>query len=222
MGLLGLLLVGAGVYFTVRLRGAQFRHAGALIETPRRSFRPGHPDGVSSFRVFAVALGGRVRAGNIVGVAIAITLGGPGAVLWMWAVALFGMCMAVVENTLGQIYRKRDPDGDKRDYRSGSAFYMTKGLSARGAGVVFSVVMIVAFPVGSESVQANTLSTTVEAAFGVPTIVSGISVTVVAALVIFGGLRRITSFAEIVAPGVAGYAVSQAMIQGFKERSRNS
>ena len=135
MGLLGLLLVGAGVYFTVRLRGAQFRHAGALIEALRHSFRPGHPDGVPSFRVFAVGLGGRVGAGDIVGVAIANTLGGPGAVLWMWAVALFGMCTAVVENTLG---------------------------------------------------HANRLSTTVEAAFGVPTTVSGISVTVVAVLAIFG------------------------------------
>ncbi|MEM8620702.1 MAG: alanine/glycine:cation symporter family protein [Actinomycetota bacterium] len=256
VGLLGLLLSGAGVYFTIRLRGAQFRHVGALIEALRRSFRPDHADGVSSFRVFAVGLGGRVGAGNIVGVAIAITLGGPGAVFWMWAVALFGMCTAIVENTLGQIYRQRDPDGNKHDYRGGPAFYMTRGLGARWAGVVFSVVMIVAFPIGSASVQANTLSTTVEAAFGVPTVVSGIVATTVVAVLIFGGLRRITAFAEIVAPfmatiyllaglyvvainidrvpdvlsdivlgafglreaagGAAGYAVSQAMIQGFR------
>ncbi len=256
LGLLGLLLAGAGLYFTIRLRGAQIRRAGDLIDAIRNSFRPDHPDGVSSFRVFAVGLGGRIGAGNIVGVAIAITLGGPGAVFWMWVVALLGMCTAIVENTLGQIYRQRESRGGEHVYRGGPAFYMTKGLRARWAGVLFSIMMIIAFPIGIVSVQSNTLSTTVDAAFGVPQLLSGVIAAVVAGVLIFGGLRRITSFAEVVAPlmalgyliagayvvlvnveqvptvlgdivlgafglreaagGAVGYAISQAMIQGFR------
>lgn len=203
LGLLGLLLAGVGAYFTLRLHAPQFRHAGALLDSIRNSFRPDHPDGVSSFRVFAVGLGGRIGAGNIVGVAIAITLGGPGAIFWMWVVALLGMCTAIVENTLGQIYRQRESRGGEHVYRGGPAFYMARGLKARWAGVIFSIVMILAFPIGIVSVQSNTLSTTVDAAFGIPPLVSGVLTAVVAGIVIFGGLRRITSFAEIVAPLMA-------------------
>ncbi|MEO1055582.1 MAG: alanine/glycine:cation symporter family protein [Actinomycetota bacterium] len=203
LGVLGLLLGGAGIYFTLRLRGVQFRKPGAFIDALRHSFRPDHADGVSSFRVFAVGLGGRIGAGNIVGVAIAITLGGPGAVFWMWMVALLGMATAVIENTLGQIYRRREQRDGEHVYRGGPAFYMQHGLRARWAGVIFSIVMIIAFPIGIVSVQSNTLATTVDAAFGVPPLLSGIIAAAVAGLVIFGGVRRITSFAEIVAPMMA-------------------
>ncbi|MEM8620092.1 MAG: alanine/glycine:cation symporter family protein [Actinomycetota bacterium] len=212
LGVLGLMLAGAGIYLTLRLRGLQFRRPGAFVSALRHSFRPNHADGVSSFRVFAVGLGGRIGAGNVVGVAIAITLGGPGAVFWMWMVALLGMATAIVENTLGQIYRRREEREGAHVYRGGPAFYIQYGLGARWAGIIFSLVMIAAFPIGIVSVQSNTLSTTVDSAFGVPPLVSGLVAAFIAGLVIFGGVRRITSFAEIVAPLMAVAYISVGLV----------
>ncbi len=256
LGLLGLALAGVGLYLTVRMRGVQFANFRELISAMRHSFKPGHKDGLSSFRAFATGMGARVGAGNIVGVSIAITLGGPGAVFWMWVVAFLGMGTAVVENTLAQVYKRREFHGGEHVYRGGPAYYMTRGLNARWAGVAFSVVMILAFPIGIVSVQSNTVATAVDTGFGVPTWITGLLTVVVVAFVIFGGIRRISAVSEFIAPimaaayvlvgavvillnigdvptvladivlgafgmreavgGVAAYAVTQGIIQGFR------
>ena len=107
------LLVGAGIWFTVRTRAVQFRLFGLMLRTMLGS-RKGAEGGISSFQAFAVGLASRVGTGNIAGVAIALTLGGPGAVFWMWMVALLGMATGLVEASLAQLYKVRWPDGSFR------------------------------------------------------------------------------------------------------------
>ena len=112
-GLLAWLLIAAGVYFTVRTRGVQVRHLRNMLVTILGS-RGGSREGISSFQAFAVGIASRVGTGNIIGVAIAITMGGPGAVFWMWVVALLGMATGFVESTLAQLYKVPAGDGSFR------------------------------------------------------------------------------------------------------------
>lgn len=246
------LLLGTGVYFTVRSRFVQFLHIGHVFTVMRRSLVAEH-GGISSFGAFATGLAARVGTGNIAGVAIAITLGGPGAVFWMWIVALVGMSTSFVENTLAQVYKVRGEDGT---FRGGPAYFMSRGLGQRWMGVAFSVFLILSFGFIFNAVQANSMADGLHAAFGFPPAASGAAIVVLSALVIFGGIRRIARFAEAVVPvmaigylavalfvvvqhladlpavvtlivksafgagqvaaGGAGYAVSQAMMQGVR------
>ena len=113
------LLIGVGIYFTVRTRFIQIRYFGRMFRQLRRSHR--QDGGISSFQAFCVGLASRVGTGNIAGVAIALTVGGPGAIFWMWVVAAVGMATALIEATLGQIFKVRSDDGA---FRGGPAFYI--------------------------------------------------------------------------------------------------
>ncbi|PQM46710.1 Amino-acid carrier protein AlsT [Mycobacterium talmoniae] len=125
------LLIGAGIYFTVRTRFVQVRYFRRMLHQLRRS---GGADGeISSFQAFCVGLASRVGTGNIAGVAVALTLGGAGAVFWMWVTAALGMATALVEATLAQIFKVRAVDGG---FRGGPAFYIRRGLGSRAGGVV--------------------------------------------------------------------------------------
>ena len=132
------LLVAAGIYFTVRTRFVQVRYFKRMLGQLVNS-RSGD-GGISSFQAFCVGLASRVGTGNIAGVAIALTVGGPGAIFWMWGVALIGMATAMVEATLGQIFKVRADDGT---FRGGPAFYIQRGLGSRPGGVVFAVLLVV-------------------------------------------------------------------------------
>lgn len=202
-GILGLLLVGAGLYFTIRMRGIQFRQFGHFWGALFRSFKPEHSDGISPFAAFATSLAARVGAGNIAGVAIAITLGGPGAVFWMWVIALLGMATAMIEATLAQIYKRHDAEETQHTFRGGPAYYMERGLKAKWMGVLFSIFLIIAFPLVFNSLQSNTVAGALESSFGVEPVVTGIVVAGMTALIIFGGVKRITRFAELVVPFMA-------------------
>jgi len=204
------LLLGAGAYFTIRTRFIQFVHLGHLFTVMRRSLRTEH-GGVSSFGAFATGLAGRVGTGNVAGVAIAITVGGPGAVFWMWIVALVGMATSFVENTLAQLYKVREAGGT---FRGGPAYYMARGLRAHWMGVVFSVFLILSFGFIFNAVQANSMSDALYTAFGVPRLATGIGVIALAGLVIFGGVRRIAHFAEAVVPtmAIAYFAVALVVV----------
>lgn len=202
-GVLGILLIGAGLYFTVRLGAIQFRRFPTFVRIFAKSFTPQHADGISPFAAFATSLAARVGAGNIAGVAIAITIGGPGAVFWMWVIALLGMATAMIEATLAQVYKRRDPEESRNTFRGGPAYYMERGLNARWMGIVFSVLLIVAFPLVFNALQANTVADALNNSFGMGQQLAGALIAGLTAIIIFGGVKRITRFAELVVPFMA-------------------
>lgn len=193
------LLVGAGIYFTLRLGLIQLRHFGHTFSVLKGS-RQSDEAGISSFQALCTSLAARVGTGNVAGVAVAITLGGPGAIFWMWVIALVGMATGFVEATLAQLFKVRDKNGQ---YRGGPAYYMEKGLGARWMGVLFCLFLILAFGFVFNSVQANTISGALQGAFGIPLWLSGSAVMIFTALIIFGGLRSIARFAELAVPFMA-------------------
>ncbi len=196
------LLLGTGAYFTIRSGFLQVRHFGHLVAVMKRSFRS-ERGGISSFGAFATGLAARVGTGNIVGVALALKLGGPGAVFWMWLVALVGMSTSFFENTLAQLFKVRDAGGT---FRGGPAYYMERGLGQRWMGLLFSFFLIIAFAFVFNAVQANSMTDGLHTAFDFPPLLSGMAIAMVAAFVIFGGIRRIARFAEFVVPFMAiGY-----------------
>lgn len=193
------LLAGAGVYFTLRLGVIQIRHFGHVFSVLRGS-RHSDAAGISSFQALCTSLAARVGTGNIAGVAVAITLGGPGAIFWMWVIALVGMATGFVEATLAQLFKIRDDNGQ---FRGGPAYYMERGLGARWMGVLFSIFLIIAFGFVFNSVQANTISGAMQGAFGIDTWISGVAVMLLTGLIIFGGLRSIARFSELAVPFMA-------------------
>jgi AGCS family alanine or glycine:cation symporter len=193
------LLLGAGLYFTLRTKFIQFRHIGHVFTVMRRSLRA-EKGGISSFGAFATGLAARVGTGNIVGVALALTVGGPGAIFWMWLVALLGMSTSFVENTLAQLFKFREEGGT---FRGGPAYYMARGLRARWMGLLFSVFLMTSFGFVFNAVQANSMTDALDMAFGFERWLSGVVIVIFAALVIFGGIRRIAHFAEAVVPTMA-------------------
>lgn len=202
-GILGILLIAVGIYFTVRLGAIQLRHFGHMISAFKRSLKPEHTGGISGFQAFSTSLAARVGAGNISGVAIAITIGGPGAVFWMWVVALLGMATAMVEATLAQTFKHRDSEEGANIFRGGPAYYMQRGLGKRWMGVLFSIFLILAFPFAFNSLQANTVATAMENSFGIDPAVLGFFIALLTAAIIFGGIKRIAKFAEVVVPFMA-------------------
>lgn len=197
------LLIGAGIYFTVRTRGIQFRYFSRMVRQIVSS-REGAEGGISSFQAFCVGLASRVGTGNIAGVAIALTLGGAGAVFWMWVVALVGMATAFVEATLAQIFKVRADDGS---FRGGPAFYIQQGLGSRKGGILFAVVLIFTFGIAFNMVQANTIADVLQGGHSLSTGWTAIVLMVLAAPVLFGGVRRIARVAEIVLPIMASVYV---------------
>jgi AGCS family alanine or glycine:cation symporter len=195
--LLVALLIGLGLYFTIRSRFVQFRMFGEMVRLLVRD--SGSDSGVSSFGAFCVGTAARVGTGNLAGVALAIGVGGPGAVFWMWIIALVGAGSAFIESTLAQIYKVRDGD----TFRGGPAYYMEKALGQRWMGVLFAVLITMCFGLIFTSVQANTISLAFNEAYGVPQIALGVALTILTGLVIFGGIERIARVAEIVVPVLA-------------------
>lgn len=193
------LLLGAGLYFTYRTGGVQIRYFGKMIRQLGSS-RGDAEGGISSFQAFAVGLASRVGTGNIAGVAIALTLGGAGAIFWMWVVAFVGMATAFVEATLAQIFKVRNEDGS---FRGGPAYYIQRGLGSRVGGMVFAVLLIFTFGIAFNMVQANTIADVLKNAHTVDTEWTAVVLMVLAAPVVFGGVRRIAKVAEVVLPVMA-------------------
>lgn len=195
-------LVGIGVTFTIVSRFVQFRYFGNMFGILLQAFH--HEKGhVSSFQALVLSVAGRVGAGNIAGVAVAITLGGPGAIFWMWLIGLIGMATSFFENTLAQLYKNAEPDGT---YRGGPAYYIERGLGQRWLAAIFSILLLVTFGFAFSALQAYTVATSFEDAFGIPTWISGIGLVIVLGLIIFGGIKRIATAAEVIVPIMAlGY-----------------
>ncbi|NIY85035.1 alanine/glycine:cation symporter family protein [Vibrio hepatarius] len=193
------LLVGVGIYFTVRLGFIQFRHFGHMFSVLKNS-RKADSAGISSFQALCTSLAARVGTGNMAGVAVALTAGGPGAIFWMWLIAMLGMATSFAESTLAQLYKTKDDDGN---YRGGPAYYMEKGLGMRWMGVLFSVFLIIAFGLVFNAVQANSIAGAMNTAFGWDKMYVGITVVILSSVVIFGGIKRIARVAEMIVPAMA-------------------
>jgi AGCS family alanine or glycine:cation symporter len=193
------LLVGVGIYFTVRLGFIQFRHFGHMFSVLKNS-RKADSAGISSFQALCTSLAARVGTGNMAGVAVALTAGGPGAIFWMWLIAMLGMATSFAESTLAQLYKTKDDDGN---YRGGPAYYMEKGLGMRWMGVLFSIFLIIAFGLVFNAVQANAIANAMNTAFGFDPMIVGVAIVLISAFVIFGGVRKIARTAELIVPIMA-------------------
>lgn len=193
------LLIGTGLFFTIRTGFIQFRHFGHMFSVLKNSNKS-DTAGISSFQALCTSLAARVGTGNLTGVAIAITAGGPGAIFWMWVVAIIGMSTSFIESTLAQLYKTKDDQGN---YRGGPAYYMEKGLGMRWMGVLFSIFLIIAFGLVFNAVQSNSIAQATAVAFGVQPFYVGIGLVILSGAIIFGGLRSIAKTAELIVPFMA-------------------
>lgn len=196
----------AGIYFTIRFRFPQLRYLKHMVQLLFGSSTS--KKGISSFQAFSLAISGRVGTGNIAGVATAIGMGGPGAVFWMWAIAFLGSSSAIIEATLGQMY-KEVKDGQ---YRGGPAFYILKGLRSKAFAWTFAIVTIASTGFLLPSVQSNSISLAVHSSFGLSHhLIAGILV-ILLGFIIIGGVKRISRVAEYVVPFMAGAYILMAVI----------
>lgn len=197
------LLVGVlplvGIWFSLRLGFVQLRRFPRMISGLVRGTGD-DAAGISPLQSLCTSLASRVGTGNLVGVAIALTVGGPGAMFWMWIVAFFGMSTAYVESALAQLYKRRDVVGQ---YRGGPALYMAHGLRKPWLGAIFSVCLILAFGLVFSAVQANSISEAVTGAWGIHPGWTALVLVVLSAPVIFGGLRRVAKMSELIVPAMA-------------------
>lgn len=201
-----LLCLGAGIYFSFVTK---FLQVGYIKEMIQLLFKgESSKEGVSSFQAFAIAISGRVGTGNIAGVATAIAMGGPGAIFWMWVIAFLGAASAFVESTLGQIYKEVN-DGE---YRGGPAYYIEKGLGVKWYAMVFAFATILATALFMPGVQSNSIALSVENAFEIPVMYTGIIITILMGLIILGGVKRISKVAEVVIPFMAAAYILMAVV----------
>jgi AGCS family alanine or glycine:cation symporter len=192
------LCLGVGVYFSIRTRFLQVRSVGEMIRLMFKGEKS--PSGVSSFQALTLSLSGRVGTGNIAGVATAITFGGPGAIFWMWTVAFLGASTAYVESTLGQIYKEKDDNGQ---YRGGPAYFIAKAMGQNWYAWIFAVATIIAMGLLLPSVQSNSIAISIENAWGISPAVTAALIVIALGFIIFGGVKRIAAFAELVVPFMA-------------------
>ncbi len=193
------MLVLSAIWYTIRLKFFQFRMIPQML---RVMFQKPKDGNIGSFQAFAVALSSRVGTGNLAGVASAIFVGGPGAVLWMWLMALFGSATAFVESTLAQLYKRKGEES----YYGGPAYYMESGLGKRWMGVIFAVLITLTFALANQVVQSTTLCDSVSSTFTLSKPMVGVAMTLATFVIIFGGVRRISRFASMVVPFMAvGY-----------------
>lgn len=195
-----------GIYFTVRFK---FPQVTQLREMMRLLFKGSSSEkGISSFQAFSLAISGRVGTGNIAGVATAIGMGGPGAVFWMWIIAFLGSASAIVEATLGQMYK----EVDQGEYRGGPAFYILKGLRSKIFAWTFAIVTIISTGFLLPSVQSNSISVAVEKAFAIPPLFTALFLAGLLGIIIIGGVKRISKVAEFVVPFMAGAYILMAIV----------
>jgi alanine or glycine:cation symporter, AGCS family len=193
------MLLAAGVWFSARLGFVQLRHFGHMFAIMKGSTKSDKA-GISSFGALCTSLSARVGTGNLAGVAVAISLGGPGAIFWMWVIAILGMATGFAESVLGQLYKVKDTNGE---YRGGPAYYIKQGLNKPWLAIIFSLCLFLGYGFIFSAVQANTITDALNNAYDIPTFYSGLVIIIVAGLIVVGGLRAIARFAEWVVPFMA-------------------
>ena len=211
----GYVLIGAlvlcGLWFTWKTKGVQFRMVGEMIRlltdsatsgTSQFDEKNGSHKHISSFQAFAVSVATRVGTGNLAGVATAIAVGGPGAVFWMWVIALIGASTAFVESTLGQLFKKRNKD----HFIGGPAYYIEKGLHQKWMAYTFAILLTITFGLSYNSIQSNTICGAMHEAFGWNPLAVGVVIAALALLIVFGGIHRIANVSAVLVPLMAiGY-----------------
>ncbi|GJM61354.1 alanine/glycine:cation symporter family protein [Persicobacter diffluens] len=192
-------LILAGLYFTINSGFVQFGMFKEMVKLLADGRSKSESKGTSSFQAFCMSTASRVGTGNLAGVALAVGAGGPGAVFWMWLIALIGSASAFVESTLAQIYKEKTPHG----FRGGPAYYMEKALGNRSLGIVFSILITICFGFIFNAVQANTIAAAFHGAFDIEAKWMALILVVISAPVIMGGVRRIAVVAEVIVPIMA-------------------
>lgn len=196
-----IVLIGLGLWFTIKTGFVQFRYLPEMFRVlfDKRTISASGKKGTSAFQAFAISAASRVGTGNLAGVASAVALGGPGALFWMWLIALLGAASGFVESTLAQVYKVPE----KNQYRGGPAYYMEKGLKNRWLAITFAITITFTYGLVFNSVQSNTISLAFSGEFDIsPGVIAGILV-IMTALVIFGGLKSIANVAQIIVPVMA-------------------
>ena len=198
-------LVGCGLWFTWRTRFVQFRMVGEMlrlltdsavdtIETQvKEKGEEGRRRHISSFQAFAVSVATRVGTGNLAGVASAIAIGGPGAVFWMWVIALIGSATAFVESTLAQLFKLRHKDS----FIGGPAYYIERGLHQHWMAITFAVLITAQFGLSNNSIQANTICAAMQEAFGWSPVWVGAVLAALALFIVFGGIHRVAQVSSV-------------------------
>lgn len=211
-----ILLVACALYFTIRLKGVQFM----MLRDMLHQLKAGSQDGkIGGFQAFAVSLSSRVGTGNLAGVASAIFIGGPGAIFWMWVMAILGSATAFVEATLAQLYKKQGEDS----FYGGPAYYMQQGLHRRWMGILFAVLITITFGLANQIVQSNTLCDALGStsqilidetvSLDIYKMIIGIILTIATLIIIFGGIQRISRFSAIMVPIMAvGYLILSIVV----------
>ncbi|MCR4603802.1 MAG: alanine:cation symporter family protein [Prevotella sp.] len=211
-------LVLCGLWFTWKTKGVQFRMIGEMFRlladsatsgTNDLSDKNAHHKHISSFQAFAVSVATRVGTGNLAGVATAIAIGGPGAVFWMWVIALLGGATAFVESTLGQLFKQRNKDS----FIGGPAYYILNGLHLKWMAYLFAILITITFGLSYNSIQSNTICGAMHEAFGWSPIVVGIVISTIALIIVFGGIHRIARVSSVLVPVMAiGYFLLAVVI----------
>jgi len=202
------MLIVIGVYFTFKTKFVQFRNFKEML----RLLGDGatgdkEENSVSSFEAFCISTASRVGTGNLAGVATAIAIGGPGAVFWMWLIALIGGASSFIESTLAQIYKVKDGDS----FRGGPAYYIEKGLKKKWMGMLFAILITICFGLVFNSVQANTITLSLYRSFGFNKTVVGAILTILTIAIIFGGVNRIAKVSSVLVPIMAIFYIIVAL-----------
>lgn len=203
------LLVAAGLWFSYRLGFVQFRHFFHMFSVMKNSTKS-DKSGISPFAALCTGLSARVGTGNLAGVAVAVSLGGAGAVFWMWAIALLGMATGFAESVLGQLYKVRNSNGE---YRGGPAYYIQMGLNKRWLAIAFAVCLFLGYGLTFSAMQANTITDALNYGYGIPRNRAGVVIAILAGAIVWGGLRRVAKFSEMIVPVMGiGYILTAFVI----------
>ncbi len=192
------MLITIGLYFSFKTKLVQLRN----IKEMFRLLTDGNnkdKNSISSFQAFCISTASRVGTGNLAGIATAISIGGPGSIFWMWLIALIGSASSFIESTLAQIYKQKDGSS----FIGGPAYYMEKGLKKRWMGIIFAILITIAFGLVFNSVQANTIALSLNNSFGFNKIIIGGIITILTIAIIYGGINRIAKISSTIVPVMA-------------------
>jgi alanine or glycine:cation symporter, AGCS family len=204
-------LVVIGVFFTVVSGFVQIQYFGRMFRVLSSKNQSADPNAISAREALLLSVGGRVGGGNIAGVAVAISLGGPGAIFWMWAIALVGMATSWIECALAQLFKRSEGDGT---FRGGPARSIIHGLGPdyRWLAVIYAVCLIASFAFGFNAFQGNTVAGAAEESLGISRLWTGILLTAVTGLIVFGGIHRIAKAADVIVPIMAVGYIAMALV----------
>ncbi len=210
-----IVLVGIGLYFTLKTGFVQIRYFFEMFAVLRHGITTHKPKGkeISSFQAFCISTASRVGVGNIAGIAIAVVLGGPGAIFWMWVIAIIGSASGFVESTLAQIYKVPYREGG---YHGGPAYYIKNALKQPAVAALFAILITMTFALFYNSVQSNTIAMALKDSFDFNPIITGLVLCILTSMIIFGGAHRIAKAATFLVPIMALLYLGVAVIIFFK------